>query len=321
MKLFFIADVHLKVGAKDVPNEWSINRFHKLNEEIQKAIHEHKPDVAVIGGDVFDKLPNMDEIDLYYKLVSIFTIPTYIIPGNHEATTKTKSFLSKLSYSTSAINNNVIILDQSCSTKGIDFLPYNDLKDFDKGMVSDEWEYKLLVTHVRAEIQPHVTPEIDLSKFDKWKTVLAGDLHSYENSQRNILYPGSPVTTSFHRHNTATGYIIFDTETHEHTWHAFDVPQLIKKTIKAGEPMEPTPYHHTMYEVEGDMTELCSLADSELISKKVVKREVDTALILEADMTPEEELKEYLLYIMQLDDAKVTRLLSVFSDHAHLITE
>lgn len=321
MKIFFIADIHLKVGAKDVPNEWSIDRFGKLNTEIQKAIHEHMPDIAVIGGDVFDKLPNMDEIALYYNFVSIFTVPTFIIPGNHEATTKTKSFLSKLSYSTNAINSNVVIVDTVCNIHGIDFLPYNELKAFDKGMVAEDWEYKLLVTHARGEIPPHVSPEIDLSKFDKWKTVLAGDLHSYENSQRNILYPGSPVTTSFHRHDTPTGYIIFDTETHEHAWYAFDVPQLIKKTVKAGDPMPATDYHHTMYEVEGDMTELGSMIDSDLIAKKVVKREVDTALILDADMTPEEELKEYLMYILQLDESKVTKLLGVYSDHAHLITE
>lgn len=321
MKILFIADVHIKVGAKDVPNEWSKKRFAKLNSEIQKAQQEHKPDVCIVGGDVFDKMPNIDEIALYYEFIQSFLTTTFIIPGNHEATTKTQSFLSKLSYSTQVMNSQVTIVDEMCSIHGIDFLPYNELKAFDKGATAEDWKYSVLVTHVRGEIPPHVTPEIDLSKFDKWKTVLAGDLHSYENSQRNILYPGSPVTTSFHRHDTATGYIIFDTETHEHTWHAFDVPQLIKKTVKAGDPMPPTDYHHTMYEVEGDMAELGSLADNELIAKKVVKREVDTALILDADMTPEEELKEYLMYILQLDEATVTRVLSVFSDHAHLITE
>ena len=62
-------------------------------------------------------------------------------------------------------------------------------------------------THVRGEIPPHVKPEMDLELFAKYDLVLAGDLHSYENSQKNILYPGSPVTTSFHRHNVDTGII------------------------------------------------------------------------------------------------------------------
>lgn len=321
MKLLFIADVHLKVGAKDVPNEWSKMRFAKLNSEIRKAIEEHKPDICVVGGDVFDKMPNIDEIELYYEFVQAFTVATYIIPGNHEATTKTKTFLSKLINSTRSINPNVNIIDISMSIHGIDFLPYNELKAFDKGECAEDWEYKVLVTHVRGEIPPHVTPEIDLNKFDKWKTVLAGDLHSYENSQRNILYPGSPVTTSFHRQDTPTGYIIFDTKTHEHIWHRLDVPQLIRKTVKAGDPMPATDYDHTVYEVEGDITELGALADNDLISKKVVKRHVDTALILDASMTPEEELKEFMLYILQLDENKVNKLLKVYSDYAHLITE
>ena len=56
-----------------------------------------------------------------------------------------------------------------------------------------------LFTHVRGEIPPHVVPEVDLERFDKFKTVFAGDLHAHENTQRNIVYPGSPMTTSFHR--------------------------------------------------------------------------------------------------------------------------
>lgn len=319
MKILLSADWHIKVGAKDVPSNWSINRFRVLFKEVHKA--STRVDLHVIAGDILDKYPNLDEIALLFEFVSGCIVETILIPGNHEAVKKDTTFLSSIKPILTKLNPLFRVIDTSEVYKGIDFLPYNELKAFDKGATCPDWEYKLLVTHCRGEIPPHVTPEIDLSKFDKWKTVLAGDLHSYENSQRNILYPGSPVTTSFHRHDTPTGYIIFDTETHGHAWYAFDVPQLIKKTVKAGDPMPATDYHHTMYEVEGDMTELGSMIDSDLIAKKVIKREVDTALILDANMTPEEELKEYLLYILQLDDTKVTRLLSVFSDHAHLITE
>ena len=44
----------------------------------------------------------------------------------------------------------------------------------------------------------------------------------------------------------------------------------------------------------------------------VVKRETDTALILDPTMTMAEELKEYLLFILGLPEAKVEHLVNVF---------
>jgi hypothetical protein len=146
--------------------------------------------------------------------------------------------------------------------------------------------------------------------------VLAGDLHSYDNCQRNILYPGSPATTSFHRSVVDTGVILFDTDTLGHEWVKLKLPQLIRKTIRAGEDMPATEYHHTIYEVEGDMSELANMEDNELLDKKVVKREVDTALILEPDMTLEAEVDEYLRYILQLNDEAINKALKELGNYA-----
>ena len=67
------------------------------------------------------------------------------------------------------------------------------------------------------------------------------------------------------------------------------------------------------------MAELGAMADSELISKKVVKREVDTALMLDPKMSLPEELKEYLLYILQLDEAKADVLVNILNNNIHKI--
>ena len=76
---------------------------------------------------------------------------------------------------------------------------------------------KPLYTHVRGEIPPHVTPEVDLDRFNDFPVVYAGDLHSHSNTQRNIVYPGSPMTTSFHRDVVKTGYLLIDEE--DDSWH------------------------------------------------------------------------------------------------------
>jgi hypothetical protein len=145
---------------------------------------------------------------------------------------------------------------------------------------------------------------------------LAGDLHSYDNCQRNILYPGSPVTTSFHRTLVDTGVIILDSDTLEHTWVRLEVPQLIRKTVKAGEPTPPTDYHHTVYEVEGDLSELSVLEDSEFVDKKVSRKETDTALILDPEFSLQDEVREYLTYILQVNDSSISRALQELNNHA-----
>jgi hypothetical protein len=155
-----------------------------------------------------------------------------------------------------------------------------------------------------------------LALFDRWSIVLAGDLHSYENSQRNILYPGSPYTTSFHRSRVDTGAILLDVSSLEHQWLKFNLPQLIKRTIAADETPVSTDFDHTIYEVQGDMQELGELEDSELIASKVIKRDTDSALMLDPEMSLDQEVKEYLTYILELPEPTVDKVLKEMQNHA-----
>ena len=154
-----------------------------------------------------------------------------------------------------------------------------------------------------------------MERFDKFKTVFAGDLHAHENTQRNIVYPGSPMTTSFHRNEVKTGYLTID-DNMEWTWHQFDLPQLIRKTVEDPDEMIPTDFHHTIYELEGDVQDLAKVKNSDLLDKKVVKREVEATLSLHGDMTIGDELGVYLKEILSLDDNKIRNIMGVFNDYS-----
>jgi DNA repair exonuclease SbcCD nuclease subunit len=309
VKILFSADLHIKLGQKNVPVEWAKNRYRLLFKDFQEL--SSQADLTILGGDIFDKLPNIEELELYFELVQSINSDCIIYAGNHEALKKNTTFFTSLKDVTNKLNWQVAIIDDFTTYKGIDFIPYNKLKEPWPTTLTS----KILCTHVRGEIPPHVKPEVDLSLFDKWQVVLAGDLHSYSNSQLNILYPGSPVTTSFHRSNVDTGVILFDTDVLQHEWIKLDLPQLIRKTIQAGEPMPPTDYDHTIYEVEGDMSSLSGLENTELLDKKVVKRSSDTALILDPKMSLAEEVEEYLRYILELPDNTVHDVLKELNDY------
>lgn len=304
MQVLFTADIHIKLGQKNVPVEWAKNRYKLLWQQL--ALQQIKADVFIIGGDVFDKLPSMEELEIYFDMISNCNVPTLIYSGNHEAVKKSTTFLTNLARVTNLMNRKVIVVDDYYSDYGIEFVPYNKLKDFEQ---TNPWPEggDILCTHVRGSIPPHVTPEVNLDIFKPWKVVLAGDLHSYENSQGNILYPGSPVTTSFHRQLVDTGVILLDTDTLEHKWLKLELPQLIRKTVGAADPKPPTEYHHTIYQVEGDMQELGQLEDSDLIDRKVIKRTTDVQLMLENDMSLIEEVREYLRYILELPEETIER--------------
>ena len=314
MKVLFTADVHIKLGQKNVPNEWSVNRFNLFLEQF--GVMQERADLVIIGGDIFDRVPTPDELGLYLDFVSSFTKPTIIYSGNHEAIKKDTTFLSFLKRGTKNLNPLVSIVDDfySLPAFNVDIVPYNKLRTFVDEYSMLDFHEKILCTHVRGEIPPHVKPEINLDLLNRWEVVLAGDLHSYDNSQRNILYPGSPYTTSFHRDLVETGAILLDTETLKHEWIKFDLPQLLRKTIRAGDPMPATTFHHTIYEVEGDLLELAGVENTALLDKKISKRETDVALILDPTMSIRDELREYLLYIVQLDEAACDRALHYFDE-------
>ena len=311
--ILFTADWHIKLGQKNVPVPWACTRYKLFFQQVQDAIEKHNVSLHIIGGDLFDRVPSMDELTLYFDFVKDVSVDTIIFDGNHEATKKNHTFFTNLKRVTEELNPKVKVITETFYLHDWAILPYADLHR--KNSIEDIDDVDYLFTHVRGEIPPHVVPEVDLERFDKFKTVFAGDLHAHENTQRNIVYPGSPMTTSFHRNEVTTGYLIID-DNMQWTWHQFDLPQLIRKTVEDPDEMIPTDFHHTIYELEGDVQDLAKVKNSDLLDKKVVKREVEATLSLHGDMTIGDELGVYLKEILSLDDNKIRNIMGVFNDYS-----
>lgn len=308
--ILLLADIHIKLGQDNVPLDWALNRYDMFFKKIQNIIKYQEITEVVIAGDTFDRLPKLEELALFVDFIKIFTVPTYITTGNHEATKKGSTFLSRLEGLITSINPNItVVLAPTTVRNDFHIVPYEYIKD---NKVWDSLSELPVFTHVRGEIPPHVKPEIDLEVLNKFPIVYAGDLHSFSNSQRNIVYPGEPMTTSFHRSKTNKGYIIIDSnDLTKYTWHDFELPQLIRKTVASEEDMTPTEVDHTIYELTGTLESLATITKTDLLDKKIVKRKSDVALILH-NMTIQEELKEYLAYILDLPDVRIQNLLGVF---------
>ena len=311
--ILFTADWHIKLGQKNVPLPWACSRYEMFFEQIEDAVKEHNITLHIIGGDLFDRVPSMDELTLYFDFVKNTNVETIIFDGNHEATKKNKTFFTNLKRVTKELNPKVTVVTETFYLHDWAILPYADLHK--KNSIEDIDDVDYLFTHVRGEIPPHVTPEVDLERFDKFKTVFAGDLHAHENTQRNIVYPGSPMSTSFHRNTIKTGYLVIDDDWNW-TWHEFNLPQLYRKTVTNPDEMIPTMFDHTIYEIEGDVTDLANIKNSELLDKKLLRKTSESTLALQKEMSIEEELVLYFTEVLNLDETKISKIIGVFNDYS-----
>lgn len=311
MKILFSADWHIKLGQKNVPVNWARARYDSFFHQIY--LLEDDADLHIIGGDIFDRIPTLDELELYFHFIRGCTIETLIYDGNHEATRKNKTFFNSLKEVTTSLNSLVTIVDEAYEdSRGFSILPYCDLHK--KGSIEMLNKNFPVFTHVRGEIPPHVTPEVDLDRFSGFPVVFAGDLHSHSNCQKNIVYPGSPMTTSFRRSKVETG-IIMILDDWDWYWDKLELPQLIRKTVSNPAEMTTGLYDHVIYELEGDLGDLAKVSSSDLLDKKVVRRSSEAALVLDKEMTLGEELVEYLTYILEITEDKIPAILGIYNDY------
>ena len=308
-KVLFTADLHIKLGQRNVPKEWQKQRYKELFEYLHQYATE--VDLVILGGDIFDKLPTPEEFALYTDLILGFNTKTVIIDGNHESGRKGVTWLTQFKAITSAANPLVQIVDEITTINGIQFLPYCKLH---KELESLNPESNILVTHVRGKIEPYVKPEVDLSLFEKWDVVFAGDLHSHSNTQLNIVYPGSPLTTSFHRSTVETGILLIETDDPKnYQFIPLELPQLIRKTVSSEEEIKEGVYDHIIYEITGTTSELIAVKDNELLDKKINIKESSAELDLSISTTVEQEIETYAKEVLNLDNEAIATIVEMYS--------
>ena len=315
MKILFLADLHIHYPKK-VPKEWQYNRFMLLAEEINKV----DCDLVILGGDTLDSVkPTTAELALFFDFLSKIKHRTLIYSGNHEMQTKTHSILFDLRDEITRCNSLVGIVTSTSFIDPETGKPIFDIIDYMDIQKDVTPKSNIAFTHVRGAITPHVIPETELEKFSEYSIVFAGDLHSYQNSQLNILYPGSPLTTSFNRNRQtdANGMIMIDLADTNVEWiNLSHLPQLIKKTVVSKEEIVPTEYDFTMYEMEGSIADLMGMENTDLLDKKVNNVVTKDSKLELKTLSINEQMQLYLKEIQHLPEETISRLIRRFNKYA-----
>lgn len=301
MKILHSADWHINLHRKKVPPEWSANRFRLFFEKLHELENSH--DIHIISGDIFDRKPEPDEICLFLRYANAVRIPTYIIPGNHEATKKGESFLEHFHEDYAITNPNLVLITKNKREvilgQSFYFFPYGELQ---KDALWPAERDEILVAHIRGEVPPHITEEYDFKKLRPWKLILLGDIHfAHRYMDYNAWYSGSPMNTTFDRDdNRDYGVNSIDLRSiddYSVNFVSLTLPKLIRKTLKAGEQMQQDSFNHTIYEVTGSVDQLASIKNSELLDKKIAIKPSENSKLDLKNLNLSEELKLYLNYI------------------------
>jgi len=308
-KVLCSADWHINLHKKKVPYDWQVSRFREMFRKLIAL--EQRVDVHVIAGDIFDKKPEPDEISLFLSYINSVTIPALVIPGNHEATRKGETFFEHLTEKNAIKNPNVTVFTRNgrATLAGLSFqcFPYGEVQTDN---LPDYVEGDILVTHIRGEVPPHITPEYDFSRLSPWGLCLLGDLHfNHRYGDTNCYYPGSPVNTTFDRDEKREYgvdiYEVIDSHNYTREFYNLDLPKLLRRTIQAGEEMRPDKRHHVVYEVTGNIDQLSKIERTDLLDKKVVEKPAEDATLDLKNKTIFEELEIYLNHIKVADVDKV----------------
>tara|TARA_Y100001963_G_scaffold523_1_gene868 strand:- start:1853 stop:2812 length:960 start_codon:yes stop_codon:yes gene_type:complete len=314
MKILNSADWHILLHKKKVPYKWQVNRFKTMFRKLLAL--EQQCDVHIISGDVFDKKPEADEVCLFLSYINSVSIPTYIIPGNHEATKKGDSFLAYFGQENAIKNKNVqiFITNQRVEIGNItfQFFPYGEMQ---LDNLPKHFEDDILVTHIRGEVPPHITAEYDFEKLRPWKLILLGDLHfAHKYQDYPAYYPGSPLNVTFDRDDKrkyGVNIITKDNLTYKIDFIDLELPKLLRKTIKAEENMKSDSFNHIVYEVTGSIDELSKVKNSELLDKKIATQPVEDSKL---DLKNKSLIEELELYLNFIKIKNTNEILSEYKD-------
>jgi len=292
------ADWHIHLYKKKVPYEWLEKRIELFFEKLLTIPH----DIHIISGDVFDKKPEPDEVALLLRYLNRVEKPTFIIPGNHEATGRGKTFFEHFTSKHTINNPNVRFITENelvtCLDVKFQFFPYNKMQ-LDE-LPTPDYD-AILVTHIRGEVPPHITAEYDFDKLTPWKLTLLGDLHfAHKYKNYAAYYSGSPMNVSFDRNRDkeyGVNIIKFkDIDHYDVQFVDLNLPRLLRLTVKAGTELKSHDVDHVVYEVKGSIDELSKLANHELLDKKIAAKPDSTSKLNLKDLPIIEELALWLDY-------------------------
>jgi len=226
-KIAIVSDVHL--GTRQYGLKERYHDFLTAFENVGNSIVEHKVDMVVIGGDLFDSpRPDAESVlqaQYVVKGIDDAGIPVFGIDGNHDLSGS--GWLRVIGMH--ALFDGIVVERAGVKIAGINYKNGRDLIEEIKRMVDEGRKTDILVMHFAlAEMNGGGSADTGVQELspllDKLgvKAVLMGHVHIPESKKWNGILYVNPGSTEMKSSNEPPEkyYFILDTD----TWEAEPIP-------------------------------------------------------------------------------------------------
>ena len=226
--LKIVGDLHINSNLSE---DFETRRLTSFADIINKM---SSGGTLIFAGDVFDRnSPSLIDIKLFYTMVYSLSLKNtiYITNGNHDSTTF--NFLPEVGFK--YINEPSIINDL------VMIVPWTYLRELEDHLQATKYKDKLLISHARCTIPPHITEEISIRLLsESFREVVLGDIHTQPTLPfDNVTYTTSPSNVSFTAYKKDShGYISFNLDEFKPYFSILNIPTkvlLTPKTFKDAE--------------------------------------------------------------------------------------
>ena len=310
MSFIYTADWHIKTKFREVPISWLSDRFLEWLVFLENERKRLNTDTLVIGGDLFDKIPTMFDMALFATIDYATNFNEIMIyPGNHEMLSKKNSFYTYLE----KIFPQFTWITEPQQWRDWWVIPYPDIKQV--GPLNKE----KVMSHVRcASDRGLYDAEIDFSIFDNCDAVLLGDIHEHRVISDKIKYPGAPYDTTFTRLPLRNRYYFYvdgdSVLVCKRAGNSFKRLIKVDTTIEhynnVRDKVKNSKHYYDIQIIVDSMDELDSMKGQDMV--KVKLRETDDTYE-DAD-TIEEEMYNYLVQVLGMDNSAATQVMTVYKE-------
>lgn len=333
-KFICTGDIHLWL-RRDVPEEWQINRYRLLCQELISLCRQHDA-ALIIAGDFFEKSdPTQEEVHeglVFLRTLRQADITVWLITGNHETIANNEDTFCYLdaghgktidiNYSRDGLSyinypdDTQLHLVNHCNLKGYPRMTLEELNgEYEVGV-----KHHILVTHFRCNYNMFVKEELNVAELiAPYDLCIAGDIHdSYQDGK--LIYTNTPLNKEFLKEESVNNGVLLltiDKGTHTVSRIPVSLPSLIQVTVGAGDKMphfNKTDFYRV--EVTGNLTALRELT-LPVDNAKLIKVPEDSEVLLtssEDEVEYQSREEEYSAYLAELDYSPdhIDRMMLVF---------
>lgn len=242
-KIFHISDVHIPNSEDNRPYSEMIDVFLKdiVTQVISCGCSKDEIRIVVVGDIFQQKIKASNEAKrTFHKMLNVLNslAKTIIVAGNHDMLENNTDRMDSITptFEIEGAYPNVSYIDKELSYKSgcvvddnVIWALYSMFDKFKKPVLPKKKKGSIVVGLYHGDVAGAVTDTgrmtedgIDTDDFEQCDCVMAGHIHKYQELRKNgvpVVYPSSLFQQNTGENISMHGYVIWDMETMEHTFH------------------------------------------------------------------------------------------------------